>query len=173
MSLKNNKNNKSLNINSDNFFDINENTYNQSNSSDLLRYTRLFIILIVLAINIFILNWLIKVHKCKCANIDEALYLKEWYIFLIIINIISFIITLFNVNFTSLIILVISIILSIISFIMIIRILIYIHKLKKNNCDCGMTAQQNFIYYWCIVICSIILFYIFLGFLSFFIFINK
>ena len=30
---------------------------------------------------------------------------------------------------------------------MIVRLLIYINKLKKNNCDCGMTTQENIIYF--------------------------
>ena len=172
------KNNRSLNIKSDNFFDINENTYNQSNTSNLSKYTRLFIIFIVLAINIFILNWLFKVNKCKCANIDEALYLKEWYMFIIVINIITFIIVLFDVSIDNInlryFILFISLITTIISIVMIIRLVIYINKLKKNNCDCGITMQQKFIYYWYIIVGSIILLYILLGFISFlYLFINK
>ena len=80
--------------------------------------------------NIFILNWLLKVHKCKCANI------KEWYMVLIAINIISVITYIFNI------------LIAFISFVMIVRLLIYINKLKKNNCDCRMTTQENIIYYF-------------------------
>lgn len=168
------KNSKNLSNKSDIFFDINENTYNQE--SNLLHSFRLFVIIIVIALNIFILNWLIKVLKCKCANIDEALYLKEWYMFLIFTNIITFIILLFNIQINNFryFISFISLIITIIAIIMIIRLLIYISKLKKNNCDCGMSMQQNIIYYWYIVGYSIILFFILLGFLSFIIsFINK
>ena len=68
---------------SDKFFNINENTNNHE--SDSLKYVRIFIMIIVIALNIFILNWLLKVHKCKCANIKEALYLKEWYMFVVLI----------------------------------------------------------------------------------------
>jgi hypothetical protein len=129
-------------------------------------------------LNIFILNWLLTVLKCKCANIKEALYLKEWFIFLIVNNIITFIITLFNIQINNLnlryFISYISIILIIVSFIMIVRLLIYISKLKKNNCNCGMSLQQNIIYYWFIIGYSIILFFYILGFLSFIIsFANK
>jgi len=168
-----NSNSKSLSLSnkSDKFFNINENTNNQK--SDSLKYVRIFII--VIALNIFILNWLLKVHKCKCANIKEALYLKEWYMFVVTINIISFIMILFDIKFNNLnLIYFISLILTIVSFVMIIRLLIYISKLKKNNCDCGMTTQENIIYYWYIVGYSIILFFILLGFISFIIsFINK
>jgi len=168
-----NSNSKSLSLSnkSDKFFNINENTNNQK--SDSLKYVRIFII--VIALNIFILNWLLKVHKCKCANIKEAFYLKEWYMFVVTINIISFIMILFDIKFNNLnLIYFISLILTIVSFVMIIRLLIYISKLKKNNCDCGMTTQENIIYYWYIVGYSIILFFILLGFISFIIsFINK
>jgi hypothetical protein len=129
-------------------------------------------------LNIFILNWLFTVLKCKCANIDEALYLKEWFIIQITINIFTFIIILFNIQINNLnlryFISYISIMVIIVSFIMIVRLLIYISKLKKNNCDCGMPLQQNIIYYWYIVVYSIILFFIILVFLSFIIsFLNK
>lgn len=162
------KNNRSLSNKSDNFFDINENTNIQKSSS--LKYVRIFIMIIVIALNIFILNWLLKVHKCKCANIKEALYLKEWYMFLITTNIISFIIIIFDISINNLnliyFIAFISLILTIVSFVMIIRLLIYISKLKKNNCDCGMTTQENIIYYWYIVIFSILLFIILLTILG-------
>jgi hypothetical protein len=54
----------------------------------------------------------------------------------------------------------ISIIVSIIGFIMIVRLLLYIDKLKQIKCDCGMTKEQNIIYYYFIVIYSILLFFI-------------
>ncbi len=61
---------------------------------------------------------------------------------------------------------VISLIISLITFIMIVRLVIYIHKLKEIKCDCGMTTQQNIIYYWYIVVFSIILFVILLTLLG-------
>ena len=50
--------------------------------------TGLFIIIIGIGISFFILNWLTKVNKCKCANIKESRYLKEWFTFLIFCQII-------------------------------------------------------------------------------------
>jgi hypothetical protein len=127
----------------------------------------IFIFIIGLGISFFILNWLIKVNKCKCANIDEALYLKEWYMFLIVYQIIFGIYMLATYDSEQpLAFFVISLIISLIAFIMIVRLIIYIHKLKEIKCDCGMTTQQNIIYYWYIVVFSIILFVILLTLLG-------
>jgi hypothetical protein len=57
---------------------------------------------------------------------------------------------------------------------MIIRLLIYIHKLKEIKCDCGLTMQENIIYYYFIIIFSIIIFSIILSLLfSIISFMNK
>ena len=128
--------------------------------SNSLKYVRIFFMIIAIVFNIFILNWLLKVHKCKCANIKEALYLKEWYMFVVTINIISFIITLFDIKFKNL------NLIYFIAFVMIIRLVIYIHKLKEIKCNCGMTIQENIIYYWYIVVFSIVLFVILLTILG-------
>ena len=129
----------------------------------------LAIIVFGLIVTIFILNWLIKVHKCKCANIEEGLYLKEWYMFLIIYQIIIALYFIINGSYIkpSGILGFISIIISIIGFIMIVRLLIYIHKLKEIKCDCGMSKEQNIIYYYFIIMYSIVLFLILLALLGF------
>ena len=116
--------------------------------------------IIILLINFFVLNWLIKLDKCKCSNIDEGLYLKEWFVIIIILNIIKlFYIFIYGVNINNGINIssLFNVIIVIINIIMIIRLLIYIDKLKKLNCNCGMSIQQNIIYYWYIVFLSIIL----------------
>jgi len=117
--------------------------------------------IIILLINFFVLNWLIKLDKCKCSNINEGLYLKEWFVFIIILNIIKifyiFIYGITNNNDNNNEILLFNIIIVIINIIMIIRLLIYINKLKELKCDCGMSIQQNIIYYWYIVFLSFIL----------------
>ena len=122
----------------------------------------LLVIIFGLIVSIFVLNWLVKVHRCKCANIEEGLYLKEWFMFFIAYQIIMALFFLFNgnVNESSGILGFISIIVSIIGFIMIVRLLLYIDKLKQIKCDCGMTKEQNIIYYYFIVIYSILLFFI-------------
>ena len=121
-------------------------------------------IIFALAISFFILNWLTKVNKCKCANIKESRYLKEWFTFLIIYQIImaiNFIIT-GTTPYNNQAIMVVSIIMVIINLAMTIRLVIYIHKLKQIKCDCGMTVQENIIYYWFIIGFSIVLFTILL-----------
>jgi hypothetical protein len=160
------KSSKSL---SNKFFDINDETTMTSNIS---YYFNLIPIIISLSINFFILYWLIKVDKCKCANIEESLYLKEWYIFLVVYQIILFIMIFFNIfipktDITLILLIIFSIILSITSIVMIIRLLIYISKLKKNNCNCGMNKEQNIIYYYFIVVFSVILFFIILSLLTY------
>ena len=116
--------------------------------------------IIILLINFFVLNWLIKLDKCKCSNIDDGLYLKEWFVIIIILNIIKlFYIFIYGVNINNGINIssLFNVIIVIINISMIIRLLIYIDKLKKLNCNCGMSIQQNIIYYWYIVFLSIIL----------------
>ena len=129
--------------------------------------TGLFIIIIGIGISFFILNWLTKVNKCKCANIKESRYLKEWFTFLIFCQIIVAIYFIISGEYPySPAIFIIMLIISIINLAMTIRLVIFIHKLKKIKCDCGMSVQENIIYYWYIVLFSIALFVILLGLLG-------
>ena len=106
--------------------------------------------IIVILINFFVLNWLIKLDKCKCADIDEGLYLKEWFVIIIIFNIIKLFYTfIYGIDKNEInIFLLFNLIIIIVNIVMIIRLLIYIDKLKKIKCNCGMSIQQNIIYYW-------------------------
>jgi hypothetical protein len=128
----------------------------------------LFIIILGLGISFFILNWLTKVNKCKCANIKESRYLKEWFTFLIFCQIIVAIYFIISGEYPySPAIFIIWLIITIINLAMTIRLVIFIHKLKKIKCDCGMSVQENIIYYWYIVLFSIALFVILLALLGF------
>lgn len=115
--------------------------------------------IIVILINFFVLNWLIKLDKCKCADIDEGLYLKEWFVIIIIFNIIKLFYTfIYGIDKNEInIFLLFNLIIIIVNIVMIIRLLIYIDKLKKIKCNCGMSIQQNIIYYWYIISLSIAL----------------
>ena len=143
-----------------------------SNLSDTSNYSSsygvfVFIFIVGLGISFFILNWLVKVDKCKCANIEEAKYLKEWYMFLIVYQVIFGIYMLATYDSEQpFAFMIISFFVSIIAFVMIIRLVIYIHKLKEIKCNCGMTIQENIIYYWYIVVFSIVLFVILLTILG-------
>lgn len=125
-----------------------------------------------LIISMFILNWLIKVSKCPCANLPEKKWIKEWVMFLIIWQLISlfgFIINdgvSINADMSSFL-GIISFVVSIINIINIIRIFIYIRRLKEINCDCGLTVQENIIYYWIIVIFALWGLMLFLGIVGF------
>ncbi len=121
-----------------------------------------------LIVTFFILDWLNKVsnkNKCQCANINEGYLLKEWFMFLIIYQI--FVAIIFIINGSTAILAPLTIIIAIIIFVMIVRLLIYIDKLKKIKCDCGFNTQQNIIYYYWIVIYSVGLFFILSGLLIF------
>jgi len=116
--------------------------------------------LIVIIINIVIVYWLYKIDTCVCANkIPEKKYLKEWFTILIIFNIVSNII-LYNLNIKTLqkistLLIIIYSIIAIINIVMLIRLFIYILKLRKLHCNCGLLNHQNFIYYYLIVIFSL------------------
>ena len=120
-------------------------------------------------ITILILYWLFKIDKCLCTHIPEGKYLKEWFIFDIIFSIIFF--GYFLMTNTN-VLLFVAIIITIINIIMIIRLLIFIHKLKEIKCNCGLSTLENFIYYWYIVGFSFILFMILFA-LLYYLFMNK
>jgi hypothetical protein len=121
-------------------------------------------------LTILILYWLFKIDDCKCTHIEEGKYLKEWFLFEIIIQVIFFVYLIatgnLNSNYSN-ILTFIAIIIAVISLVMVIRLVIFIHKLKEINCNCGLTKLENFIYYWYIVGFSIALFMLLLGFLYF------
>jgi len=130
-------------------------------------YSILF--LIGFSIIAFIIYWLYKMDSCVCGNkIPEKKYLKEWFIFAFIYNLLVCIYlftndfknkdqlqTLTYLNYLLW-------ILGFIGLIMFIRMFIYIRKLRALKCDCGMLKQQNFIYYYQIVIFSIYAFVVFM-----------
>lgn len=123
-------------------------------------YISPIISIIILSLLIY---WLNKIDTCVCASkIPEKKYLKEWFVFEIIVVIIHTIIMINNYNSISKstlnIIIGIYIIFVIISAIMIIRLFIYIRKMRELKCNCGMLKFQNFLYYYLIVAFSFIAF---------------
>lgn len=122
-------------------------------------YISLIISLTILSLIIY---WLNKIDTCLCASkIPEKKYLKEWFVFKIIIILINTII-INNYNnlskSTLIIIMMIFIIIAIIDLVMLIRLFIYIRKMRELKCNCGMLKFQNFIYYYLIVAFSFIAF---------------
>ena len=121
-----------------NFFDINDNIVKNDNNYSYVYH--LLMIISTLYINYYILTLLINFNKYKCANIDESLYLKEWFVFSIISQIIIIIYIISNNNN---ILLFVSLIIIILGFIMIMRFLIYTHKLQQIICHCNTMVELN------------------------------
>ena len=53
-----------------------------------------------------------------------------------------------------------GVIFSIVNIVMIVRLFIYIRKLKEMKCDCGLSPEENIIYYYLIILFSLIAFII-------------
>jgi len=122
--------------------------------------------IIVIIILSFIIYWLNKISECVCASkIAEKKYLLGWFIYRIIITAIyTIIIT--NDDLSNSIIgtnnHIFYIITIIIDLIMLIRLFIYIKKMRELKCNCGMLETQNYIYYYLIFVFSIVSFVLFI-----------
>lgn len=102
----------------------------------------------------FVLNWLNKIKHCKCTDIPERKFLPEWYSFMsiwVIINLGIYIAYSANPADYPIFVTILSIIILIINLVMVIRLFIYIRRLKEMNCDCGLTQEENIIYYYLII----------------------
>lgn len=137
---------------------------NKVNKYSAITGFNIIIKIITIIIATFILDWLNKIKSCKCTNIPERKFLAEWLSFLVLWLIFSMIMYIvYNADpstyptfFTF-----VSFIVTIIHLIMIIRLFLYIRKLREMNCDCGLSQEQNIIYYY------LILAFVFIGFLLF------
>ena len=128
--------------------------------------------IVSIMISLFILDWLNKIAKCKCANIPEGLFLREWWVFLIIWQI--FFLFLYiayetDQNEYPIFINILSVIIAFVTIIMIIRLFIYIRRLRDMNCDCGLSPEQNIIYYYLLLVFALVVFII-LGIILMFMF---
>ena len=133
----------------------------------MIQQTIYFVIgFIGFVMGLLIIYWLYKMEKCECGNkIAEKKYLKEWFIFQIIITIIYMIIIITNGDLSKSTInsmTIFYIIITIIDLIMLIRLFIYIKKMRELNCNCGMLETQNYIYYYLIFVFSVISFVLFI-----------
>ena len=128
--------------------------------------------IVSIMISLFILDWLNKIALCKCSNIPEGMFLREWWVFLIIWKIfylILFIAYEADVNEFPLFINILSLIIGIVTIIMIVRLFMYIRKLRDMKCDCGLSPEQNIIYYYLLVLFGVLVFVI-LGIILMFMF---
>jgi hypothetical protein len=128
--------------------------------------------IVSIMISLFILDWLNKIVKCKCANIPEGLFLREWWVFLIIWQIFFLVLYIAyetNQDEYPIFINILSVIIAFVTIIMIIRLFIYIRRLRDMNCDCGLSPEQNIIYYYLLLLFAVVVFII-LGIILMFMF---
>jgi len=128
--------------------------------------------IVSILISLLILEWLNKIAKCKCANIPEGLFLREWWVFLIIWQIFFLVLYIAyetNQDEYPIFINILSVIIAFVTIIMIIRLFIYIRRLRDMNCDCGLSREQNIIYYYLLLLFAVVVFII-LGIILMFIF---
>jgi len=118
-------------------------------------------LIIIVIIHVFIIHWLNKMNSCKCSsNLSEKKYLYEWFMFMIIWLIIYNLILISNGGVISTPITILNSIFGFINIVMIIRLFIYLKKLREINCNCGTLKELNTIYYYLIFVFSILAFYI-------------
>jgi hypothetical protein len=123
----------------------------------------IIISILSIMIALFILGWLNRISKCKCANIQEGIFLREWWAFIIIWQIFSLILYIAyetNTEDYPIFINILSVIIAFITIIMIIRLFIYIRKLREIKCDCGLSPMENIIYYYLLFLFAILVFII-------------
>ena len=112
--------------------------------------------------------------NCKCAELPERRFLKEWYIIMIVYFITLLILFGFSNeacwnNFSkNPFIYGFMIIVALINIVMLIRLFIYI-RLLRNNCSCGYGNKEAFIFWYLIIVFSIWAFLIVLIFILVFI----
>jgi len=158
--------------------DLITDTCSTSQNSFYFGMTLSFIILILILISIRNL----EKSKCKCAEIPEKKFIKEWFTFSLIFQ--SVLILFFILSddpcyirfINNLSIYPIMFIFGIINIIMVIRLIIYLYKLR-NNCPCGYGNIERFIFWYLVIILSIGAFLIslllILFFATFFMFFQK
>lgn len=125
--------------------------------------------IITIIIATFILDWLNKIKSCKCTNIPERKFLAEWYSFVVlwlIFGMIMYIVYNADPSTYPTFFLFLMFIVTFINVVMIIRLFLYIRKLREMNCDCGLSQEQNIIYYYLILVFAFVGFLLFMGILG-------
>lgn len=130
-------------------------------------YNNSFFAILELITIIIIIVSLYKIENdlsCNCANNPLKKGLKNWFIFLIIYNIIFFFAVVFSLlyhnDYLILTLMTIHIMIFIITLVMFVRLFIYI-KYLKDNCSCAYNGKEKYIYYYLIIYFSLILFLFF------------
>lgn len=120
---------------------------------------QVIVFIISVIFHIFIINWLNKMNTCKCSSTySEKKYLYEWFIIVVIWLFIYNIVFISNGGNISMPLTVMNIIIGIINIVMIIRLFIYLRKLRETKCNCGTLREVNILYYYLIVLFSVLAF---------------
>ena len=119
-------------------------------------YSATIIMIIIAMVIITSLNNL-EHSNCKCANLPERRFIKEWFIFLIlfyIILLLSFGLSnedcwssFYNYPFIY----GIMLIVGLVNLVMFIRLFLYV-RLLRNNCSCGYGNKERFIYWYLLIL---------------------
>lgn len=134
------------------------------NKTFYLSYT-IAIILIIL-----ILTSLINIERtnCECANIPEKRFLKEWFIITLIIFVILMLLFISSKETCYLKFIgnsyfyIFFMIIGLINYVMLFRLLLFLRKMRKQ-CECGYGNLEKFLFWYLVIIFSIIGLMILLG----------
>ena len=120
---------------------------------------QVIVFIISVIFHVFIINWLNKMNSCKCSSTySEKIYLYEWFIIVVIWLFIYNIIFISNGGNISMPLTAVNMIVGFINIVMIIRLFIYLRKLRETKCNCGTLREVNIIYYYLIVAFSVLAF---------------
>jgi hypothetical protein len=134
-------------------------------------YVSYIIGIIINIIIIYALNDIEKKIECKCSNNSKKQFLKEWFIFVIVLQIILLLIFIMS-NYECLDVFrdeyfnnIFGFMIGIVEIVMLVRLFIYIRWLR-NDCKCAYGNEERIIYWYLIILFiiffSIILFTFFL-----------
>ena len=124
-------------------------------------YVNFTIMVVIISVILTSLYQIESNMKCECKDNSNKLFLKEWFLFLICYKIIVLIAFFVSgkecwdnfINYYYL--FIIQMIISIISFVMAIRLFLYMRFLK-NNCNCAYGGKEKFLYWYYLIIFSIL-----------------
>ncbi len=133
---------------------------------------RSFYVSFVLSIIIIslIITSLVNIEKsnCECANISNKNYIKEWFIFALVFQVSLFLFFILGsepcyyrfINGNSL--YIIMLIFAVVNYIMLFRLLFYL-RIMRNSCECGYGNIEKFLFWYLVILFSIVALFILLG----------
>lgn len=128
---------------------------------NVIMYMSFILMIIVKSIIISSLDNLEK-SECRCSKIPPKSYLKSWFVFILVYNIFVLVLfllsnelcwTLFVKHYYLY---VLNLILGFINVVMLIQLFFYVRELK-NSCQCAYGNKEKFIYWYLIIVFSIVL----------------